>query len=907
MRAGPISAGILDEDAHRRLRAVDAMELDVAGLHALRNALVLDEDARVRERAAQRLGSAEATRAYPGAEAALAEALGDALRDGSPAVREAAAETAGRRRAEGLATQLAELTRLDPSFRVRRAAVRALADAVDERAIPALSDALDNPFWRVRYAAVQVLARWPHAELGAEPASPRRRAARAYLESVWSGALALDAVPSEPALVLADAVGPDAPARSPIEDDNPAVTAARLATAGAGEVRGADLVAFLADPHASLRRAASRLLLQRGDPGELLAALAWLDEPRVPYASATVSRLLGRVDTRPLVAAVLGSVSAGPGALAWALDEAARRGHDALAPAARRAMEHADVRVRRAAVRALVALGAVDALLAARGDADEECRAEAIRGCPGAPGAEESPALPPGGGVLVERAWIAVARCSTPEGALRAALTSTWASVRAEAVAELAHRGLLGEEAREQLADDPDPWVRAAALDAGLALSHLEIDPDPGVRRAAMRALLRGRAAASAAERPRIAGVAGRSDDPWIRARAADLLDGVDDDNLVLLLLLTRDRAPMVRAAAADAIDRLGNPVSRCARLLEAGAMLPEDVRLAAHAQLSREPDARSLAALTRELAAPDLSPRARETLLAMRLVYPGAELPPPRPEPRAVVVPSRTDAPAPVVKRALGNTGLAVAPLGISGAFELPVASLEHAREAGVDLFFWEPDHRELTRFVASAPRRDNLVVTTGSYEADPRSIERDVNRALARLDVDALGVMLLFWVRSRARLTDEAFATLERLKERGKVKAIGFSTHLRDVALEAIVARPWDVIMVRHSAAHPGAERALLPAAAARGVGVIAFSALLYGRMLAEDVTAADCYRYVVSQPGVSVCLSAPRRFRELSDDLEVLRRPPLDAAEVARLRAHGARVHAQNRAFTTLVRRP
>ena len=170
----------------------------------------------------------------------------------------------------------------------------------------------------------------------------------------------------------------------------------------------------------------------------------------------------------------------------------------------------------------------------------------------------------------------------------------------------------------------------------------------------------------------------------------------------------------------------------------------------------------------------------------------------------------------------------------------------------------------------------------------------------------------MLLFWVRSRARLTDEAFATLERLKGAGKVRAIGFSTHLRDVAIEAIEARPWDVIMVRHSAAHPGAERALLPAASARGVGVIAFSALLYGRMLAEPcsgeaVTAADCYRYVVSQPGVSVCLSAPRRFRELEGNLEVLRRPLLDAAAIDRLRAHGARVHAQNRAFTTLVRQP
>ena len=198
--------------------------------------------------------------------------------------------------------------------------------------------------------------------------------------------------------------------------------------------------------------------------------------------------------------------------------------------------------------------------------------------------------------------------------------------------------------------------------------------------------------------------------------------------------------------------------------------------------------------------------------------------------------------------------------------------------------------------------------MIVTGSYEADRRSIERDVDRALTRLRIDSLGVMLLFWVRSRARLAEGACDTLLRLKEQGKVRAIGFSTHFRDLAAEAIRARPWDVVMCRLSAAHPGAEHTLLPAAAARGAGVIAFSALSYGRLLAPQaappVTAADCYRYALSQPAVSVCLSAPRRFRELAENLDVLSRPTLPEPEIARLRAHGARVHARNRSFAALV---
>jgi diketogulonate reductase-like aldo/keto reductase len=261
---------------------------------------------------------------------------------------------------------------------------------------------------------------------------------------------------------------------------------------------------------------------------------------------------------------------------------------------------------------------------------------------------------------------------------------------------------------------------------------------------------------------------------------------------------------------------------------------------------------------------------------------------------------------------RELGRTGVHVSPLVISGAFELSTVSLARAREAGVTSFFWEPDYRALSEHVARAPRKSDLTIIAGSYEADAKTIARDVDRALTRLRIDALGVMLLFWVRSRARLSDEAFDCLTRLKEQGKVRAIGFSTHDRALAADAITARPWDVVMCRHSAAHPGIEAELLPIARARGAGVIGFSALVYGRMLGPDasgarIDAADCYRYSLAQAGIDACISAPRRPRELEENLAVLRDSSLDDATVARLRAHGARVREDNRAFVSLVRRP
>jgi aryl-alcohol dehydrogenase-like predicted oxidoreductase len=233
---------------------------------------------------------------------------------------------------------------------------------------------------------------------------------------------------------------------------------------------------------------------------------------------------------------------------------------------------------------------------------------------------------------------------------------------------------------------------------------------------------------------------------------------------------------------------------------------------------------------------------------------------------------------------------------------------------------FFWEPGYAQLTRFLRSAANRQELVIVGGTYEGDRVGIERDVKRALRRLGTDYLDVFLLFWTRSPQRLSEEALASLRALKQAGRIRAFGFSTHDRDLAERAIVSGAWEVVMTRHSAAHPGAEDRLLPLAIEHGVGVLSFSALCYTRLLqapspaqasrapplASLPAAAECYRYSLSQPGVSACLSAPRNHRQLRENLSVLSAPPLPLPRQQALRAHGQGVRDQNRRFDALLRK-
>jgi diketogulonate reductase-like aldo/keto reductase len=361
-----------------------------------------------------------------------------------------------------------------------------------------------------------------------------------------------------------------------------------------------------------------------------------------------------------------------------------------------------------------------------------------------------------------------------------------------------------------------------------------------------------------------------------------------------------------------------------CRFVIEALAALGEPEHLASALRLLDEPRRPQVGEWVRQLlcrltperivAANSLSGRPLEASASparvrnVRRSFAASE---PQPE-RLLAVEPAASLPHP---RSLGRTGLTVAPLGISGRFELPERGFRVAIEAGVNCFFWEPGYRSQTRCWQRLPTslKERLVVVAGSFAADARSVRRDLQHALQSLGVSRLAVFLLFWVRSQARLAEETLEALVEIREAGLVQAVGLSTHLRPLAVQA-VRDGWDVVMVRHSLAHRGAEGELFPMAAQEGTGVIVFSSLCSGRLpKAPDShaaqrprpTPAECYRYSLSHPGVSACLSAPRDLDQLRHNLQVLTDPTLDAEAMAALRPWGDAVYRHHRAFAAWLR--
>jgi aryl-alcohol dehydrogenase-like predicted oxidoreductase len=63
-------------------------------------------------------------------------------------------------------------------------------------------------------------------------------------------------------------------------------------------------------------------------------------------------------------------------------------------------------------------------------------------------------------------------------------------------------------------------------------------------------------------------------------------------------------------------------------------------------------------------------------------------------------------------------------------------------------------------------------------------------------------------------------------------------------------------------------------------------------------EPLTAADCYRFVLSNPDVDVCLTAPGSAQQMEDNFKALEKGPLDKEEMERVRRIGNYIYGKKR---------
>ena len=241
---------------------------------------------------------------------------------------------------------------------------------------------------------------------------------------------------------------------------------------------------------------------------------------------------------------------------------------------------------------------------------------------------------------------------------------------------------------------------------------------------------------------------------------------------------------------------------------------------------------------------------------------------------------------------------------LGLAASYGIDEDGIREALARGVNYVFWNPTARKLTRVLRSLSptERDQLVIATGpTLGFLPGSARRRVEKVLKLLDTDHLDVLQLYWLGRMSAFTDGMIDELTRLRDEGKVRALGVSIHDRERAGRLAEDSPLDLLMIRYNAAHPGAERDIFPHLERRKPAIVAYTATSWRKLLhaprgfdGRAATAGECYRFCLTSPSVDVVLTGPRSTAELRENLAGLDAGPLSPDEMHWMRALGQAVH-------------
>jgi len=217
-------------------------------------------------------------------------------------------------------------------------------------------------------------------------------------------------------------------------------------------------------------------------------------------------------------------------------------------------------------------------------------------------------------------------------------------------------------------------------------------------------------------------------------------------------------------------------------------------------------------------------------------------------------------------LRRPLGRTGFSISPIGF-GAFkigrnqkvkyatpyELPGDEdvsrlLNGLLDLGINYIDTAPAYGTSEERIgrAIAHRRSEFVLATkvgetfeagaSSYDFSGQAIRQSVERSLSRLKTPTIDVLLLHsdgrdeWIQSET----DAVPTLQELKQRGLVRAIGLSGKTVEGARQAL---EWaDVLMVEYHLRDRSHE-SLIADAAGRGVGIVVKKGLASGELPADE----------------------------------------------------------------------
>ncbi len=261
--------------------------------------------------------------------------------------------------------------------------------------------------------------------------------------------------------------------------------------------------------------------------------------------------------------------------------------------------------------------------------------------------------------------------------------------------------------------------------------------------------------------------------------------------------------------------------------------------------------------------------------------------------------------------KRTLGRTGLQVGRLGVAASYGAPASAFEKAFERGCNYFYWGSMRKSgmahAIRNLCGQGRREDLVIVLQSYSRSATLMEGFFARGLKSLRIQQADILLLGWHNKlpAQKILDKAL----QMKDRGLFRFLGISGHNRRLFPEIARLGVFDLFHARYNAAHRGAEKEIFPHIQGESrPGVVSYTATRWGQLLnpkkmppgEPPPPASDCYRFVLTNQAVDVCMTGPKDEAQMEEALKALELGRLSGEEMARMVRIGDYVHEHTARF-------
>ena len=249
---------------------------------------------------------------------------------------------------------------------------------------------------------------------------------------------------------------------------------------------------------------------------------------------------------------------------------------------------------------------------------------------------------------------------------------------------------------------------------------------------------------------------------------------------------------------------------------------------------------------------------------------------------------------------------------LGISSSYQAPAQAFEEAFERGCNYFVMGSAGRGRSKEMTTAIRnitargeRDKLVAAMMEYTHSNLLGKAHFYRGLRKLGLDYVDVLVLGYYprKPRKQVMDLAF----NLKEKGVVRHLALAGHNRKLFPKLREEGDLDLFHVRYNAVNSGAEEDVFPFCGGEDrPGMVSYTATRWGQLLKESkmpegekpLTAVECYRFVLSNPAVDVCMTGPRNLEMMRENLGILDTGPLTPEEMERIRRIGDHIYGKSR---------